>query len=129
VNQIVSQNAPLEIKTLANQDMTVWPQGNLRLWAPNGSMVVNSIDARIITDSTLSLYGQNDATLACSGNVQVLSLKNLVLGALGGPDSTIKISGGLPGPYANNAAASGAGLVAGDLFYDSSDPRHICIAY
>jgi hypothetical protein len=178
VNQIISQTAPMEIKTLGSQDMTVWSQRDLRLWTPGGNLVADatpnirfhaSNDASYtannnvaVWSNNLSLIGLNDATLGSVGNITVASANDATLSAnnnvavwsnnlslIGLNDATLGSVGnvtvasagnalfsasrfnfsGIPGPYTSNGDATNDGRVAGDLYYDNSDPRHICIAY
>jgi hypothetical protein len=44
------------------------------------------------------------------------------------PGTVVNISG-VPGPYANNAAATGAGLTAGDVYYTAADPRTLAVVF
>ncbi len=44
------------------------------------------------------------------------------------PNTVVNISN-VPGPYANNAAATGAGLTAGDVYYTATDPRTLAVVF
>jgi hypothetical protein len=76
VYQIISETSPLEIKTLGSQDMTVWPQGNLKLWTPGGAMV---LQPSTVVDVT------------CSGSENRLSLGPFIR-ADGGTSSLLTIT-------------------------------------
>lgn len=79
--------------------------GNL-IWTD--SVQVNSIAAVTSSDLTLSTSGSNKVRIA--------------------PATVVNISN-VPGPYANNAAATGAGLVAGDVYYTQTDPRTLAVVF
>jgi hypothetical protein len=128
-NQVVVQNDQglLVDCTIANPQVTINAYDNsnaMRFDNLNGVL-----DIRYDTDNltypgyqikgstNLELRANNDATVRAQGRLQLWSVGN-----------TIRMSG-IAGPYANNAAALSAGLVAGDVYRDNGDPSSLCIVY
>src|SRR5579863_9228934 len=79
------------------------------------------------TGGGMTLSSQN-ATIAISaaGAISLTAAASTKISLA--PGTVVNISG-VPGPYANNAAATTAGLIAGDVYYTATDPRTLAVVF
>jgi hypothetical protein len=95
----------------------------------------SATDAVVITTATglFQFFGTGGGMTLASQNASIAIDVN---GAITlGPNGVQKVNlshvniSSVPGPYANNAAATGAGLTAGDVYYTATDPRTLAVVF